>query len=316
VARAKSTDRAEARRKYRAYLQAQEEAAAAANLPDDAPAAAASKPARSGQRPAQPGQPAGRLGMFAAARAAYRNPTYVDDVRHIGDLVFRSKAVWPVLLVCVAGAVYMSARVGAADANKDPILPAVYQFLFYPVPLLPPMIAGFFAPRATWLAGAIAAFIATMSLVVVVTLNSGTFSNTTGELFASPSPAASGAVASVAPSQSALVANASASAPAAASATPAASASASASAAGSTAPGAAGGTGNTGTPSKATFGDVLNLAVMLLIQSLGFGALIGALSGWYKRFLSMTSAPNNRPSSRSGGSRPSQRRPARSAARR
>jgi hypothetical protein len=313
VARAKSTDRAEARRKYRAYLQAQEEAAAAANLTDDSPTAAASKPARTGQRPAQPGQPVGRMSMLGAARAAYRNPTYVDDVRHIGDLVFRSKAVWPVLLVCVAGAVYMSARVGAADANKDPILPAVYQFLFYPVPLLPPMIAGFFAPRATWLAGGIAAFIATMSLVVVVTLNSGTFSNTTGELFASPSPVASGAVASVAPSQSALVASASASAPASASATPAASASASA--AGSTAPGAAGAAGNTGTPSKATFGDVLNLALMLLVQSLGFGALIGALSGWYKRFLSMTSAANSRPSSR-GGSRPSQRRPARTATRR
>jgi hypothetical protein len=307
VARAKSTDRAEARRKYRAYLQAQEEAAAAANLPDDAPSTATSKPVRSGQRPAQPAQPAGRLGMFAAARAAYRTPTYVDDVRHIGDLVFRSKAVWPVLLVCVAGAVYMSARVGATDANKDPILPMVYQFLFYPVPLLPPMIAGFFAPRATWLAGAIAAFIATMSLVVVVTLNTGTFSNTTGELFASPSPAVSGAAASVAPSQSALVANASASAPATASA---------ASAAGSTAPSTAGAAGNTGTPSKATFGDVLNLALMLLVQSLGFGALIGALSGWYKRFLGMTSAANGRPSSRSGGSRPSQRRPARTGARR
>ena len=315
MARAKSTDRAEARRKYRAYLQAQEEAAAAANLPDDAPSTTTSKPVRSGQRPGQPAQPAGRLGMFAAARAAYRTPTYVDDVRHIGDLVFRSKAVWPVLLVCVAGAVYMSARVGATDANKDPILPMVYQFLFYPVPLLPPMIAGCFAPRATWLAGAIAAFIATMSLVVVVTLNTGTFSNTTGELFASPSPAVSGAAASVAPSQSALIASASASAPATASAATASPAAA-ASAAGSTAPSTAGAAGNTGTPSKATFGDVLNLALMLLVQSLGFGALIGALSGWYKRFLSMTSAASGRPSSRSGGGRPSQRRPARTGARR
>jgi hypothetical protein len=54
-------------------------------------------------------------------------------------------------------------------------------------------------------------------------------------------------------------------------------------------------------------GDLINLAFVLLAQSLAFGAVMGALSGWYKRFLALTSGPR-KPPAKSGGSRSPQRR--------
>jgi hypothetical protein len=45
------------------------------------------------------------------------------------------------------------------------------------------------------------------------------------------------------------------------------------------------------------------------VTSLAFGALMGAASGWYKRFLANTSVPRNKPPSRPSNRTP-QRRPA------
>jgi hypothetical protein len=299
VARAKRTDRAEARRKYRAYLQAQEEAAIAEAREHGEPVgvASSSAPRARDQRTSAAPVPGVRLGMFAAARAAYRTPHYVDDVRHVGSLVIGSNAVWPVLIMCVISGAYMSIRISGGNnaASNDPILSTVYQFVFYPVPLLPPMLAGFLAPRSTWLAGMIAAFIATITLVVVVGLNVGSFSNTTGAISVASATPGVTAVASVSavPSSAASVVS---------SATPAAS--------GSPAAGASSNTGSGGQSNSNTVGDLFNLAIMLLVQSLGFGAMIGALSGWYKRFLALTSGGQRRPpASRPGrGRTPPQRR--------
>jgi hypothetical protein len=90
VARAKRTDRAEARRQYRAYLQDRQEAEAAEGAaPDSTAVIASSKPARARDAKPQPAiQPGGRMGIFAAAKAAYRTPHYVDDIRNIRELVF------------------------------------------------------------------------------------------------------------------------------------------------------------------------------------------------------------------------------------
>ena len=240
MARAKRTDRAEARRQYRAYLQAQQETAAAES--DDSGGAAdvaSARPVRSrDQKPQAVIQPGGRMGIFAAAKAAYRTPHYLDDIRNVRSLVFHSKAVWPVLVVCLAGGAFGVFRI-SSGASNDPVLTSVFQFLFYPVPLVPPMIAGFLAPRSTWLAGLIAGFISTMTLVWV-------FAMTT-----------------------------------------------------ITVPGYAG---------KFSTTDLLVITVQLLSTSLAFGLMLAALSGWYKRFLSLTSAPRNRAPAKSGGQRPTQRR--------
>jgi len=236
VARAKRTDRAEARRQYRAYLQEKQDTAAAEA--DDSSGAAdvtSSKSARSrDQRPQAVIQPSGRLGIFAAAKAAYRTPHYMDDIRNIRSLVFHSKAVWPVLVVCVAAGAFSVFRISSGANSTDPVLTTIFQFLFYPVPLVPPMIAGFLAPRSTWLAGLIAGFISTMTLV-------GVFAMTT-----------------------------------------------------ITVPGYAG---------KFSTNDLLAITVQLLSTSLLFGLMMAALSGWYKRFLRLTSAPRTRAPAKSASQR-------------
>jgi len=293
VARAKRTDRAEARRKYRAYLLAQEEAGVADETGAAAtPGAAPAKTFRGRDpRSVTPLAPTVRLGIVAAARAAYRTPHYIDDIRTAPALIFRSNAIWPVAAICVAAGAYFSVRLSSGNYGNDPVLPALYQFLFFPVPLLPPMIAGFFAPRSTWLAGIIASFIATMTLVVVVGLAAGKFTNSAGGLsVGSPEPS----------STVVATANGSVSETPLATASPAPSASPSPSGATSS---------SSGTTTGTTFGDLLNLAVILLAQSLAFGALMAALSGWYKRFLALTSGPRRPPASKSGGSRPQRRRP-------
>ena len=235
MARAKRTDRAEARRQYRAYLQEKQDTAAAEA--DDSSGAAdvtSSKPARSrDQRPQTAIQPSGRLGIFAAAKAAYRTPHYMDDIRNIRSLVFHSKAVWPVLVVCVAAGAFSVFRISSGASYADPVLTALFQFLFFPVPLVPPMIAGFLAPRSTWLAGLIATFISTMTVV-------GFFAMTTTKV-----------------------------------------------------PGYAG----------ELSGGLLAITVQMLSTSLLFGLMMAALSGWYKRFLRLTSGPRTRAPARSSSQR-------------
>ena len=240
MARAKRTDRAEARRQYRAYLQEKQETAAAeADDSDGAADVASSRPARSrDQRPQAVIKPGGRLGIFAAAKAAYRTPHYLDDIRNVRSLVFHSKAVWPVLVVCVAAGAFGVFRISSGASYDDPVLTALFQFVFFPVPLVPPMLAGFLAPRSTWLAGLIAGFISTMTMV-------GFFAMTTTRI-----PGYGGAIS----------------------------------------------------------GGLLAITVQMLSTSLAFGLMMAALSGWYKRFLSLTSAPRNRAPAKSASQRPTQRR--------
>ena len=318
MARAKRTDRAEARRKYRAYLQAQEEAAAAEEGESAGSTGAASSASGRGhdQRPAQTPQPGARMSMFGAAKAAYRTPHYVDDVRNIWPLVARSNAIWPVLVLCVASGAYMTWRIGSGNASGDPILAGVYSFVFYPAPLVPAALAGFLAPRSTWLAGLIASFIATMTLVIVVGINVGSFSNTSGTIaVASPTPAGSPSAAASEVGSAGASASPSvlATTSPAATVTPVPTASAAAGASAEASPAASSSTAiDTGTATTSggnSIGDLLNLAVMLLVQSLGFGAVIGALSGWYKRFL-QGYGPSNPPSKSNRGRTPQRRRPA------
>ena len=242
MARAKRTDRAEARRQYRAYLAAQAEArAAAAETEAEEPAESAGavgRPARTRavQTGAQPGQ---RLGMFAAARAAFRTPTYVDDLRNIGPLVFRTNAIWPVAAICLIAAVVAYTRITPeSTTTSDPIIAITIQFILSPIPLLPPMLAGFLAPRSTWLAGALAALISSLTLLALVTATSLKLEGSTTSI---------------------------------------------------------------------TSANVAGITISLLAEAIPFGALIGAASGWYKRFLNLMGGGRQR-----GRSKPSgQKRPVR-----
>ncbi len=312
VARAKRTDKAEARRKYRAYLQAQEEAELASAQDSDETAAeaatAAAKPGRGrAGSPAPVTQPGVRMGMFAAARAAYRPTNYLDDLRSIRSLTFGSKAVWAPLLLCLGAGAYVFVQ--RNSSGTDPLWLLIVQFVFYPVPLAPPMLAGFLAPKSTWLAGLIAAFFASTTLVVVILMTTLQLSTFTTSATSSGSPLPSGAVASGSPGASAQVTAT------LSTGSPAASASAGTSTA-SPAPSPSAAGASTGSTGSGSGRDPIADEIQLLSVSLAFGALMGALTGWYKRFLTLTSGTTKKPTPRSGGGRPAQRRSAAKGARR
>jgi hypothetical protein len=227
VARAKRTDRAEARRQYRAYLAAQAEAQAATEaeeVPAEDPGASARPSrARDVEIARKPGE---RLGMFAALRAATRTPHYLDDLRNIGPLVVGTKAIWPVAAMCVIAALVAYPRINSQTVvADDPILSIIFQFVLYPLPLLPPMMAGFLAPRSTWLAGALAAMISTLTLIALVVATQFKIE---------------------------------------------------------------------GASTSISSANVVGITASWLSVALPFGALIGAASGWYKRFLDLMGAGRQR----------------------
>ena len=174
MARAKGTDRAEARRRYRAIVKAQEEAEAGSEGQSTATATTATPGARSRGRasqalkPAAP-QPAQKPGLLGAAKAAYREAHYREDLRYFVPLVTRTHAVWPTLLLTI---VAVPLALALKNTTDSPVLGAV-AFWLSPTPLLPSMIAGFLAPRATWLAGAINGFIVGAGLIVFLIVTNG-----------------------------------------------------------------------------------------------------------------------------------------------
>ncbi len=166
MARAKRTDldRADARRRYRAAIAADPTTTDA----ETGEEAGATVPAtRSAARPsgtragAQPMAP--RMGIVAAARAAYRPVHVRQDLRGLPALVLH-RAVWiPMVLAVVS----MIAAVITGPGNQ------VAWFAFTVFTLPPAMagvfIAGFFAPTAAYLAGGLIGLVSAVLSVVYVT---------------------------------------------------------------------------------------------------------------------------------------------------
>jgi hypothetical protein len=153
VARAKRTDRAEARRRYRAAM-----AEAAPADPDDELPADEAAPAR----PAKPSAPrsAGsgasspaqmqRPGIGYAFRAAFRPADFRSDLRALPTLV-RHPAFWVPLLLS-ALSVALIPIVGVTSLTL-----LFYQYFSGTAPLGTSFISGFFAPRASYLLGGLIA---------------------------------------------------------------------------------------------------------------------------------------------------------------
>jgi hypothetical protein len=181
VARAKRTDRdrADARRRYRAATAADPETAdagtgdeAGAAEPSASPTTSSAQGARTATRAAGPRAgnqpPAPRMGILAAARAAYRPVHVRQDLRSLPALVLH-RAVWLPMLLAVASLV---GAVITGPANQ------IVWFAFTVFTLPPAMagvfIAGFFAPTAAYLAGGLIGLVsAILSVVYVMAAQSG-----------------------------------------------------------------------------------------------------------------------------------------------
>jgi hypothetical protein len=175
VARAKRTERAEARRRYRAYLAELEQEEAEGSEIDEADEdgrayarAAARAAAEDKASTPRPGQ---RMGFFPAMKAAIRPIHYREDLRYAPQLITRTPAVWAPGAVAVGAAAIVIWRVSGLsieEARQDTLVQLAVMFVLSPYVMLPGLVAGFLAPRASWMAGVFAALITTSCFGAVI----------------------------------------------------------------------------------------------------------------------------------------------------
>jgi hypothetical protein len=160
VARAKKTDRAAARRRYRAEI-AGTDAEEGADLDADV-AAPSSRPAA--KTSPKFSSPPGRMSIRDALRESIHPVDLRGDLAALPWLVTRTKALWiPVLLTVGSGIAFL--------AVPGPITAYAFQFFVLAPAIGSIFLAGFLAPRASWLLGIIVGIVA--SLVWAAMLYSG-----------------------------------------------------------------------------------------------------------------------------------------------
>jgi hypothetical protein len=175
VARAKRTDRAEARRRYRATLVESDQPVDAETDADDAEEAPA-RPARA--RSTATAGPPPRPSMVGAFRGAFRPLDLRGDVAALPGLLLHRSFFIPLATIVVAAVALI------ATSGKEPISASLAQYFLYPPPLGPVLIAGFMAPRASWLLGGLLGIIAILASIIIVSMTGSVVAGTTPELLA------------------------------------------------------------------------------------------------------------------------------------
>jgi hypothetical protein len=147
VARAKKTDRAEARRRARAVAATNEPAAG------EASATASSAPAKStGSGAASESAPAARPSVLGAFREATRPIDLRGDIRRIPWLVTRTPAVVVPSLLVIGAAIWYASSGGPSSGLQS----FAFQLLVYPPPQIGALfLAGILTDRMSYMAGGI-----------------------------------------------------------------------------------------------------------------------------------------------------------------
>ena len=169
MARAKRTERSEARRRYRA-------ATAEVTAEDDdlttpeVPAAALPRGYRD-KRPASPGEPAaaaaGRSGFLGTLRAAAGPVDVPGDLRALPSIILHSRAGWvPGLVILVTAGALM---IPSIASNQLVVLAG--NVVLQPPPMIIAFLAGMLAPRGAWLMGGLMSLLAGIAYAFVVTVN-------------------------------------------------------------------------------------------------------------------------------------------------
>lgn len=144
MARAKRTDRAAARRRYRAEMQAEDDLAAGTEGAGGAAARSTAAP-RSGSTPSPT-----RIGIGAAFKLAFRPLDIRGDLRALPYIAVHSKALWLPCVLVIASAVAF-----AITGGKDLVTQFMFAYFIQTPAIGGVFLAGFLAPRASWLLGAI-----------------------------------------------------------------------------------------------------------------------------------------------------------------
>lgn len=160
VARAKKTDRAEARRRYRAEMSGEFDTDAA----EMGSEVAAETTTRSAAKNSKFSSPSGRMSIKDALRESVHPVDVRADLAALPWLVTHTKAVWLPILISIGSAV-------AFVAVPSSITVYLFQFFVLAPAIGSIFLAGFLAPRASWLIGIIVGVAA--SLILGVLLLSG-----------------------------------------------------------------------------------------------------------------------------------------------
>ena len=167
MARAKRTDRAEARRRYRQYSTSPEGSIEGDGADEESESTtSAGRPVAGRARPA--GTPP-RPGFMDAMRASWHRPDVRSDIAALPSLA-RTRAFYVPILMVLAGFVAILA------APSNPVAETYYRLVVLPPAMAPVFIAGFFATRASYLLGFI---IATVDVLLYSLLVFG-FSSSAG----------------------------------------------------------------------------------------------------------------------------------------
>jgi hypothetical protein len=154
VARAKRTARAEARRRYR-----NEQALAGPEEDDDGLSEADAPSPRPRPATTSAAAPA-RIGVAAAFRQAFRPLDVRTDLRALPQLV-RHKALWlPVLLTLATTGLFIAVRPEGRTDLVSVLTVFMYQYFVVTPAIGGVFIAGFLAPRASWLLGIMVGLVA------------------------------------------------------------------------------------------------------------------------------------------------------------
>lgn len=162
MARAKRTDRAEARRRHRAAT-AEADGTAGAEIESTAAASASASKGGSDSKPAM-SSPAGRISMATAFRQSFHPVDIRADLAALPWLATHTYAlVIPVAITVIGG-------IAVAVAN-DPrsITSLMYEYFVRPPAIGGVFIAGFLAPRASWLLGLIVGLVSALVNALLVT---------------------------------------------------------------------------------------------------------------------------------------------------
>jgi len=158
VARAKRTERATARRRYRAATDP-----VGLETEDASRESAPNSPGRASQ-PTRPSGGVVRLGIKAALRASIHPLRAREDLAALPSLVTH-KALWLPVLVTVASTVAV-----VATGGSNSITAILFAYFVQTPAIGGVFLAGFLAPRASWLLGAIVGFVAAIGYLAVLTL--------------------------------------------------------------------------------------------------------------------------------------------------
>jgi hypothetical protein len=163
VARAKRTERAEARRRHRAANAPISDVIDGEATDEGIPPGSTGR-ASSATSMKSPAAPSGRVGFAEAFRLSFRPMHVRDDIASIPWIALHTKALWVPLLITIAATVYVITTQG-----QDVISQFAFTYFIQTPAIGGVFIAGFLAPRSSWLLGVIVGFISALcySLLVI-----------------------------------------------------------------------------------------------------------------------------------------------------